>query len=339
MAVETLTLTLSEAEKVKGSDLISGDEDDNQIVTVEDGGELTENGFLLFEFWGKDSPTEAGAGPGGDDFFMFDLSTFDDTFDIFVKSMDDGDVFQFSGWDTWTPPDPGDTVHTFTYTGTDGGSYTVTIDAQSANGDDGVDVVQVICFGRGTLIDTPDGPRAVETLQADDLVLCEDGVARPIVWVGSRLVDRAEIRDFPHLRPVEFAPGSLGALGPSSPLLLSPHHKVLVEGAEAELLFGEPRMLVPAYQLINGDSIRQRPDLPEIEYFHVLLDGHHVVRANGLACESLMPAEHTFGVLGAKARAEILAKLPQLAQDLATFGPVAYPQSRGKDIGAFGKAA
>lgn len=68
MAVEVLTISLDEdSDKVKGKKLVAGDEDDNQIVTVLDGEDDDDNfpSTVLFEFWGKGSPTEAGAGPGG----------------------------------------------------------------------------------------------------------------------------------------------------------------------------------------------------------------------------------------------------------------------------------
>ncbi|MEZ5716615.1 MAG: Hint domain-containing protein [Paracoccaceae bacterium] len=41
-----------------------------------------------------------------------------------------------------------------------------------------------ICFARGTLIETPAGPQAIETLKAGDLVNTLDAGPQTIRWIG-----------------------------------------------------------------------------------------------------------------------------------------------------------
>ncbi|MBE1282451.1 MAG: hypothetical protein GJ676_03990 [Rhodobacteraceae bacterium] len=317
MAVEVLTISLEEDEdKVKGKDLIAGDENDNQIVTVLDGGDLEdEGGVYVFEFWGKGTPTEPGAGPGGDDEFYFDLSGFDDDFHIEVKSFDERDCFIFTNFDSYSVVND---VYTFQYTGSDGQPHTVSIDAVSQNGTGTVCVV--VCFARGTRIRTRGGEKLIEGLKAGDQVLCTDGVLRDIKWIGSRVVPKPELAAHPELKPVRLSRNALAKDKADADLVLSPQHRILLSDWRAELLFGEEEVLVSAQSMINDQTIRPADDLEEVEYFHILLDGHHTVFANGLECETLMPAEMAQHALSAEERSEILTIFPELAHDLSSFG-------------------
>ena len=320
MAIETLSISLTSS-GAKGKSLIAGDKDDNQIVTVLDGGNLGHgDGEVKFEFWGRGSPTEPGAGPGGDDRFILDLSGFDDDFTITVKSMDAGDVFQINNFQTWTIAG---SVHTFTYTGSDGNSHTLIIEALSANGDND-DIVQVVCFGHGTGILTNNGEVPVETLKAGDLVKCGDGAVRPIRWIGGRKVDADMMALHPSLRPVELAQGSLGKDLPTQVLRLSQQHRVVLRDWRAELLFGCFEVMVTAKSLVNDTDIRKVSDENGIEYFHILLDDHQSVFANGVECESLMPADLAKRAMTVAARSEIYLLFPELVTDLSSYGPVCH---------------
>ena len=64
----------------------------------------------------------------------------------------------------------------------------------------------------------------------------------------------------------------------------------MVRSAMAELMFGASEVLVPAKAMVNGEDIRIDP-CPRVDYVHVLLPAHHIVMAEGAACESLLPGE------------------------------------------------
>jgi Hint domain len=69
--------------------------------------------------------------------------------------------------------------------------------------------------------------------------------------------------------------GSLGPGVPRRDLRVSPRHAMFIEG-----------VLVPAMLLVNGVSIAQEPPRGEITYFHVELDRHDIVLAEGAPAES-----------------------------------------------------
>jgi hypothetical protein len=310
LAIETLTIPISgDDPDIKGSDYVSGDKDDNQIVTLTDGGQIT--GTVTIAKFGKGDPTEPGAGPGGDDEFYIDLSTFDDDFHIEVKSLDAGDKFIITGWDTHTVDG---TIHTYTYTGTDGQTHTVTIDAQVTNGDEGVDVVQILCFVKGTLIATPYGEVPVEELKPEDLVLTLDHGAQPIRMVVSRKLFFPEAPD--KLKPIEFKPGSLGKNLPRRALRVSPQHRILIESKDAHSVNGAVQRLVAAKGLAHHRGIRQQAGCKQVEYVHLIFDRHEVVFSEGVATESFYPGPMAVEEVGDEIKAELLTIFPQLRSRL-----------------------
>ncbi len=321
MATETLTIYLTDdQDKISGKNLVD-DENDTQIVTILDGGsDLGDEGPYVFEFWGKDDANNAGESIGGDDVFKIDLAGFNDTFSIEVKSMDPGDQFWISNYDTWTTVG---FVHTFTYTGWDGGTYTLTIDAESTNWGDPY-VASVMCFTDTAWIDTPTGPRQITGLQAGDQVLCADGQARPIRWIGSRSLSVDDLVENPDLAPIEIPAGAIAPGAPSRDMQLSPQHRVLFDDWRVELMFGLSEVLIPAKALTELPGVAQAAPAQGVTYYHILLDTHQVISANGLACETLMPAEVAHSGLTTEARSEILKLFPELVSDFGAYGDLCH---------------
>ncbi|MBB5721157.1 hypothetical protein FHS72_000764 [Loktanella ponticola] len=136
------------------------------------------------------------------------------------------------------------------------------------------------CFVSGTLLDTPTGQRPVEHLKVGDIVMTADRGAQPVRWTGMRTI--AGMDSF---TPIRFAPG---AMGNSRELLVSPQHRMLVQGWQAEMYFGESEVLVAAKHLVNGDTIHVQP-MRHVTYCHILFDQHEIVYSEGIASESFCP--------------------------------------------------
>jgi hypothetical protein len=137
----------------------------------------------------------------------------------------------------------------FTYTGSDGGTYTGYINAKDAGERDFTNPFQpinVVYFGDGKMIVTPDGPVAVEALCPADMVCTVDHGAQPLRWTGRRMLSAEELALQPDLRPIVLPRDALGERLPDRDLVLSPNHRVALHEAAAELLFAERRVLVAA---------------------------------------------------------------------------------------------
>ncbi|MEL7462766.1 MAG: Hint domain-containing protein [Pseudomonadota bacterium] len=170
------------------------------------------------------------------------------------------------------------------------------------------DNVNLVCFASGTMIRTPDGDRAVETLEVGDLVMTRDHGPQPIRWAGRRALPAAALTAQPRLRPVVIA---RGALGNERELRVSPQHRMLMGGLRAEMLFGEKEVLVKAADLVDGESVYQG-EAADVTYHHILFDRHEIVFAEGAATESLHPGGEALAALDAEAREEIETLFPEL---------------------------
>ena len=160
-----------------------------------------------------------------------------------------------------------------------------------------------ICFARGTLIETPQGPRYIEPLRVGDLVNTLDNGPQPIRWIGARR--------FPGTGPYAPVRIKAGALDNLRDLTVSQNHRLLLRGARAELLFGQSEVLVAAKHLVNGTSIAIRPQ-DRVDYYHFLFDAHEIVCAECCASESLFPGPQTLRNVDDAARDEIIAQFPGL---------------------------
>lgn len=188
----------------------------------------------------------------------------------------------------------------------------------------------VICFTHGTMLLTPDGEVTVEKLKVGDLLVTADNDAQPIRWIGKRTV-RAE----GDLAPVVFR---RDALGNDRPLIVSPQHRMLVAGAETEMLFGENEVLVAAKHLVNGDTIVVRPG-GLVTYFHVMLDQHELVFSNGVMSESFYISSHSLATLDDCARDELLTLFPAFRVEGAADWITARPTLKGHEARTLARAA
>ncbi len=166
-----------------------------------------------------------------------------------------------------------------------------------------LNVLATICFACGTLIETPDGPRPIETLQPGDLVQTLDDGAQPIRWIGGVRTAAQGAN-----APVRIKSGALGNV---RDLWVSQNHRMLITGAHAELLFGQSQVLVAAKHLVNDTTIRIVPG-SEVTYYHFLLDQHQIVFAEACPSESLFPGRQALDVLEDHERDEILTLFPGL---------------------------
>jgi hypothetical protein len=181
----------------------------------------------------------------------------------------------------------------------------------------------VVCFVRGTRILTAEGETLIEDLMAGDLVRTMDHGYQPIRWIGSSVVEGKG----------RFAPIVIEAdtLGNARRLAVSPQHRMLLSGWQAELFFDEPEVLVAAKMLVNDTTIRAQ-EQAEVEYFHILFDAHEIIFAEGAPSESFHPDHIGWGALADAARDEILALFPELeGLDFSLYGPSARRSLTAKE--------
>jgi hypothetical protein len=133
------------------------------------------------------------------------------------------------------------------------------------------------CFLKGTKISTPSGDRLVQELQIGDEVQTLAG-RKTIKWIGYNKFTKEEGRAWhDNVMPIRVARFAIDDRTPHRDLYLSPLHCIFINEA-----------LIPLMYLINEASIAQGTpsEMSAMEYYHVELDTHEVIYADGALVES-----------------------------------------------------
>lgn len=145
----------------------------------------------------------------------------------------------------------------------------------------------VVCFAADTNLQTPLGPRKVCDLRAGDCVITQDGQARTIIATNARHIRPIELFRETRLLPVRIAAGALGGGMPTQDLLVSRQHRILIASRIARRICGQEQVLIPAFRLVGIPGIEIARAIQPVSYYHILLDCHDIVLANGAPAETL----------------------------------------------------
>ena len=142
------------------------------------------------------------------------------------------------------------------------------------------------CFLKGTKIQTAEGERKVEDLAIGDLLPTMFGGLRPVQWIGRYPIRKSDLSK-PWVKdalPVCIARSALAPDVPHADLYVTAAHCLFIDG-----------VLVPAEALINGTTITryEAREYDEMEFFHIKLESHDVVYAEGAPAETLLNVEES----------------------------------------------
>lgn len=270
---------------------------------------------------------------GGKDIYVIDLAT-SATFDGLHKfggvALDDGGtVFQFISFGdnaaTITATEGAASGMTSTEVGIAGSGLSLETNDNGATyftqGSPNSGTIPA-CFVNGTMILTPSGELAVEDLEIGDLVITKDNGPQKILWVGRRDVAAEEHAD---LQPILIKANTFSKGVPLRDLLVSPFHRLLIDGTNCEVLFGGPELLVPATYLQNNHAIVAQKMSRPFSYHHILFAHHEIIFSNGMASESFDPRQEALDGFSKQSRNEVLALFPELKGGHITFGETVRP--------------
>jgi hypothetical protein len=135
-------------------------------------------------------------------------------------------------------------------------------------------VSQTLCFCAGTRIATPSGEVPVERLTVGGNVLTLRGQPRPITWIGIGQVLATRGRRTA-ATPVIIRKGALADNVPHQDLRVTKGHALYLEDT-----------LIPVEFLVNHRSILWDDSAQSVTLYHIELDRHDVLLANGAPAES-----------------------------------------------------
>jgi Hint domain len=135
------------------------------------------------------------------------------------------------------------------------------------------------CFLPGMRIQTPEREVRIEELRIGDKVLTAFGEAKPIKFIGRRELSRKPSQAWKGEGPVKISRFAIDGKAPHSDLYVSPAHAIFIDG-----------FLVPANNLANGSNIvaNAKPEVLSLTYFHIELETHEPILAEGLAVETYL---------------------------------------------------
>jgi hypothetical protein len=205
------------------------------------------------------------------------------TFGSAITNFGVGDTIDLTGAGTITSftPNGGNSYTLVTSLGTyNFSSIAITGGALHAMSDGSGGVELFVCYQAGTHILTPRGEIAVEDLREGDLVTTFSGrgpIHKPITWIGQMRESLDGHPEAEKAAPVRIRAGAVAENVPHRDLLVSPDHAICLDG-----------VLIPAKELVNGVTITQELDFGEVHYFHIELEQHDILLAEGLTAESYL---------------------------------------------------
>jgi hypothetical protein len=132
---------------------------------------------------------------------------------------------------------------------------------------------------KGTRVLTSRGAQRIENLSIGDRVITLRG-EMPIKWIGRQHFSQGRSARWPDsVHPIHVSRSALADNAPHTDLYLSPSHAVLIDD-----------VLIEVRELVNGASITAAvpKDMKHIEYFHIELETHEVILAEGAPVETLL---------------------------------------------------
>lgn len=144
----------------------------------------------------------------------------------------------------------------------------------------------IVCYLKGTKILTENGYVEIEKLNVGDRVVSKGKIRNnkyidsenhfslePIIWIGNFKVLNLTSKSL----PICIQADAFGKNNPFENLYVSPAHRILIEGK-----------MVMAKKLVNGKTIFQDTNHNPVEYYHLELESHSSILANGVLSESYL---------------------------------------------------
>jgi hypothetical protein len=155
-------------------------------------------------------------------------------------------------------------------------------------------------FARGTLLDTDQGPVAVEDLHPGMRLMTAEFGASPLLWVGSitllpKIHGQAQVDDC----LTRVMADTYGMSRPDCDFVAGPGGRILARSPNLDDAHKAARVLIPVRELVNGMNVIEITPPRPVQVYHVCLQNHATLTAAGLEVESYHPGygfEHAMGV-------------------------------------------
>ncbi len=190
-------------------------------------------------------------------------------------------------------------------------------------------------LGHGAILQTENGPMAVEDLLPGDRVKIADGDFDTLLWRGSMTLrpDEANTTSETSML-IRITVDALGLQRPSPDLVLGPTARLYHRANGIRALTGANAAFIPARDFVDGHAfIALRPAAP-VRVYQLGFAGHERLTVNGIDIESLHPGTGFSLGLRGDMLAQYLALFPHKVS-FEDFGSLRKPRLRLRDLDLF----
>jgi len=157
-----------------------------------------------------------------------------------------------------------------------------------------INITDIICYARGTLILTKQGYVTIEDIKDGDKVVTKGKIfenthfqknintkEESVLWISKFKVQNLDSKS----RPICIKKNAFGEDYPFTDLYVSPGHRLLLNDE-----------MVIAQNIINGTTIYQDNECESVEYYHLECEDHSAIYANGVLAESYLDINNSRSV-------------------------------------------
>ena len=189
-------------------------------------------------------------------------------------------------------------------------------------------------FTRGSLVETPQGPIAIEDLMPGDEVQVQDGASEPILWKGSVTLIPGREDSRGRTRPLtRIMADTFGMQKPMSGVIAGPSARLLATPPHLRHLHGGDPILTPVSEFQDGMSVIETMPPTPVELFHICLKRHSTIRVDGLQFESYHPGVNAVRMISHSLRSVYLNLFTHI-DSLNDFGPLLMPRAGDGEVDA-----
>jgi len=181
-------------------------------------------------------------------------------------------------------------------------------------------------FTHGTLIQTPEGPVAVEDLAPGTDISTAEGESTTLLWKGAITIvpGAPTLRDGPE-KLYRVTADAFGLGRPARDVLLGPDARLLTRDPVVRAAVGADAAFVPVAALADGVSVVEVHPVNPIRVYHLVTAAHHTILAGGLEVETFAPRAAIPESLSHEMLGVFLGLFPHLST-LRDFGRARWPR-------------
>lgn len=181
-------------------------------------------------------------------------------------------------------------------------------------------------LARGSVLQTSEGPVAVEDLVPGMRALTAEGRLETITWIGSMvLYPNAAQGEEEAVTLTRITAEAFGHGKPMADLVLGPRARLCLRDPRLRHAVGLEAAYVPARAFIDGVSVIEVTPIAPVTVYHLVLERHGSLKVAGLEVESYHPGEGVERMIDPRMVSLFEAQFPQLER-LSGFGPLAHPR-------------